>query len=206
MPAEPDSIGLAPNLEVSLICQPDDTRFRAPGFATWVYEAWLAAMRRLARPVFQAHDPRLRSVRPRPAMLIGTGPTPRHSSKAISISIRRSRTRGRGLEPASSPSRWSSARRDRRRSPSRAPGRCRLKLFRPRRRLARSSQAEQPGLEPDRFSWRVEFRPSRRATTCKVRSFGFDPELARPDGAARSFDAGEPLRSAPRPPARGALR
>jgi hypothetical protein len=47
-------IGLAPNLEVSLICQPDDTRYLArSGWATWMYEAWLAAMRRLARPVFQ---------------------------------------------------------------------------------------------------------------------------------------------------------
>jgi len=47
-------IGLAPNLEVSLICQPDDTRYLArSGWATWMYEAWLAAMRRLARPVMR---------------------------------------------------------------------------------------------------------------------------------------------------------
>ena len=48
-------IGLAPNLEVSLICQPDDTRYLAPaGFSTWMYEMWLAAMRRLAQPVFRS--------------------------------------------------------------------------------------------------------------------------------------------------------
>ncbi len=48
-------IGLAPNLEVSLICQHDDTRYLAsPGISTWMYEAWLAAMRRLAQPVFRS--------------------------------------------------------------------------------------------------------------------------------------------------------
>jgi hypothetical protein len=54
-------IGLAPNLEVSLICQPDDTRYLAnPGVSTWMYEAWLAAMRRLAQPVFRSRmAPRL---------------------------------------------------------------------------------------------------------------------------------------------------
>lgn len=47
-------IGLAPNLEVSLICQPDDTRYLArSGFATWMYETWLSAMRHLAQPVFR---------------------------------------------------------------------------------------------------------------------------------------------------------
>jgi hypothetical protein len=47
-------IGLAPNLEVSLICQPDDTRYLArSGPATWMYETWLSAMRHLAQPVFR---------------------------------------------------------------------------------------------------------------------------------------------------------
>ena len=46
-------IGLAPNIEVSLICQPDDTRYLAqPGVGRWLYEAWLRAARLAARPVF----------------------------------------------------------------------------------------------------------------------------------------------------------
>ena len=46
-------IGLAPNIEVSLVCQPDDTRYLAPpGFRTWLYERKLGLMRRLAKPVF----------------------------------------------------------------------------------------------------------------------------------------------------------
>ncbi len=47
-------IGVAPNIEVSLICQPDDTRYLArPTPSTWLYEARLRMMKRLARPVFQ---------------------------------------------------------------------------------------------------------------------------------------------------------
>jgi hypothetical protein len=46
-------IGAAPNIEVSLVCQPDDTRYLArPGLSTWAYEAWLAMVRRGAGPVF----------------------------------------------------------------------------------------------------------------------------------------------------------
>jgi hypothetical protein len=51
-------IGVAPNIEVSLVCQPDDTRYLAPrGFKSWLYERRLGLMRRLAKPVF---DRRLR--------------------------------------------------------------------------------------------------------------------------------------------------
>jgi len=47
-------MGLAPNLEVSLVCQPDDTRYLAkPGLTTWMYEAWLAGMRHVAQPLFR---------------------------------------------------------------------------------------------------------------------------------------------------------
>jgi len=47
-------IGLAPNIEVSLICQPDDTRYLAkPSLSTWLYEARLSLMRRAARPIFR---------------------------------------------------------------------------------------------------------------------------------------------------------
>lgn len=47
-------IGVAPNIEVSLICQPDDTRYLArPTPSTWIYEARLRLMQRLARPVFR---------------------------------------------------------------------------------------------------------------------------------------------------------
>jgi len=54
-------IGAAPNIEVSLVCQPDDTRYLArPGLSSWLYERWLAVMRQAARPVFR------RKLRPRP--------------------------------------------------------------------------------------------------------------------------------------------
>jgi hypothetical protein len=47
-------IGVAPNIEVSLICQPDDTRYLAPrGPSTWIYEARLKLMRQVARPLFR---------------------------------------------------------------------------------------------------------------------------------------------------------
>ncbi len=46
-------IGAAPNIEVSLIVQPDDARDLAePGLATAIYDARLAAVRTLARPLF----------------------------------------------------------------------------------------------------------------------------------------------------------
>lgn len=48
-------IGLAPNIEVSLIVQPDDARYLArPGLATRLYDLRLAVLRTLARPVFEA--------------------------------------------------------------------------------------------------------------------------------------------------------
>jgi hypothetical protein len=48
-------IGLAPNIEVSLIVQPDDARYLAdPGLSTWLYDLRLSAMRAVARPIFQA--------------------------------------------------------------------------------------------------------------------------------------------------------
>jgi hypothetical protein len=46
-------IGAAPNIEVSLIVQPDDARDLAePGLATTLYDVRLAAVRTLARPLF----------------------------------------------------------------------------------------------------------------------------------------------------------
>jgi hypothetical protein len=46
-------IGAAPNIEVSLIVQPDDTRYLAKrGPATWGYEAYLSLARAAARPLF----------------------------------------------------------------------------------------------------------------------------------------------------------
>lgn len=46
-------IGAAPNIEVSLIVQPDDARDLAePGLATALYDVRLAAVRTLARPLF----------------------------------------------------------------------------------------------------------------------------------------------------------
>jgi hypothetical protein len=47
-------IGVAPNIEVSLICQPDDTRYLArPGASTWLYEAQLRLMKKAAAPLFK---------------------------------------------------------------------------------------------------------------------------------------------------------
>ena len=46
-------IGAAPNIEVSLIVQPDDTRYLAPpGPATWAYETYLRLARAAAQPIF----------------------------------------------------------------------------------------------------------------------------------------------------------
>jgi len=47
-------IGLAPNIEVSLVVNPDDTALLAePGIGYYAYEAWRRSMRLLAKPVFQ---------------------------------------------------------------------------------------------------------------------------------------------------------
>jgi hypothetical protein len=47
-------IGVAPNIEVSLICQPDDTRYLArPSLSSWLYETKLGLLRRAAGPVFR---------------------------------------------------------------------------------------------------------------------------------------------------------
>ena len=65
-------IGAAPNIEVSLVCQPDDTRYLArPGLSSWLYERWLGLVRRAARPVFAE------KLRPRPiaaSAMPATGP------------------------------------------------------------------------------------------------------------------------------------
>ncbi|HEX7078242.1 MAG TPA: radical SAM protein [Candidatus Eisenbacteria bacterium] len=62
-------IGAAPNIEVSLIVQPDDTRYLAKrSLATWLYEARLALVRRAARPLFT------RKMQPGPR--VTTSPTP----------------------------------------------------------------------------------------------------------------------------------
>jgi hypothetical protein len=46
-------IDVTPNIEVSLIVQPGDTRYLRPrGAASFVYEAEMAMQRRLARPYF----------------------------------------------------------------------------------------------------------------------------------------------------------
>jgi hypothetical protein len=54
-------IGLAPNIEVSLVVTPDETAMLAPpGVRTLAYELWRRALRIAARPVFN------RRLRPRP--------------------------------------------------------------------------------------------------------------------------------------------
>ena len=46
-------IGLAPNIEVSLVVNPDDAAFLAPRTTDfYCYEAWRRALRVAARPVF----------------------------------------------------------------------------------------------------------------------------------------------------------
>jgi len=65
-------IGAAPNIEVSLIVQPDDTRYLAKrSLATWLYETRLALVRRAARPIFakkmRAEPRRLSTPEPMPA-------------------------------------------------------------------------------------------------------------------------------------------
>ena len=46
-------IGVAPNIEVSLVCTPDDTRYLAPpGMRSRLYELRLSLMRHVAQPVF----------------------------------------------------------------------------------------------------------------------------------------------------------
>jgi hypothetical protein len=58
-------IGLAPNIEVSLIVNPDDARELAPpGPATWWYETKRRAMRLLARPLFRRRMRPRRPARP----------------------------------------------------------------------------------------------------------------------------------------------
>lgn len=48
-------MGLAPNIEVSLVVQPDDARYLAePGPATWLYDLRLSLLRLAARPIFRA--------------------------------------------------------------------------------------------------------------------------------------------------------
>jgi hypothetical protein len=48
-------MGLAPNIEVSLIVQPDDARYLAePGLKTWLYDLRLSLLKAAARPVFDA--------------------------------------------------------------------------------------------------------------------------------------------------------
>lgn len=71
-------IGAAPNIEVSLVVQPDDTRYLAPaGLATWGYEAFLKAARVAARPLFA------RKMRAVARMQEGTGATPSRPREAV---------------------------------------------------------------------------------------------------------------------------
>jgi hypothetical protein len=63
-------IGIAPNIEVSLVVNPDDAAMLAPRtFDFYRYELWRRAMRVAARPVFAARQqarPRRVSVAPPP--------------------------------------------------------------------------------------------------------------------------------------------
>jgi hypothetical protein len=63
-------VGVAANLEVSLVVTPDDAAFlarRTPAF--YAYEARRRLIRLLARPIFRAR------MRPRPTGRVGQGPS-----------------------------------------------------------------------------------------------------------------------------------
>jgi hypothetical protein len=50
-------IGVAPNIEVSLVVNPDDAAMLAPrGMGFYAYEGWRRALRLAARPVFAARQ------------------------------------------------------------------------------------------------------------------------------------------------------
>lgn len=68
-------IGLAPNIEVSLVVNPDDAALLAPRTAGfYAYEAWRRTLRVLARPLFASRmraRPRRKAPPPRPAAAAG---------------------------------------------------------------------------------------------------------------------------------------
>jgi hypothetical protein len=73
-------IGAAPNIEVSLVVNPDDTAFLAPRtLAFYRYELWRRAVRLAARPLFQAR------MRPGPRRKSGTSgaPPPRPTPASV---------------------------------------------------------------------------------------------------------------------------
>ena len=62
-------IGLAPNIEVSLVVNPDDAALLAPRtFEFYAYELWRRALRVAARPMFRS---RLRPAALKPATAAG---------------------------------------------------------------------------------------------------------------------------------------
>ena len=63
-------IGMAPNIEVSLIVNPEDARdLTPPSFGKWWYETKLKLMRRIARSIFRKRM----QARPRSAPAVFTG-------------------------------------------------------------------------------------------------------------------------------------
>jgi hypothetical protein len=207
-------IGAAPNIEVSLVVQPDDTRYLArPGLSTWAYEAWLAAARIGARPLFAR---KMRAGGRGVEAGAGGEPPPEVGTPAAGAA---SDTNGAPREPVPAGSLGELFERLRdtaRRSPDLfelsengdilelAPAsggraraaRCRLKVFRPRegrdRLCAFFYKRSNQDWSQDRYSYGgVEFLPGQ-VTEQEIRGWldwlggGFDPDQ-RPARLKRAF-------------------
>lgn len=207
-------IGAAPNIEVSLIVQPDDTRYlAAPGPATWAYEAYLRLARAAARPLFAKKmrptaarsgfaAPGERRPRTAAATAPAAKPTPVEPAwDAREAEARRAYARVRFVAEAA-PDAFTVEERDatleiRAADPlAAAPSRCRLKIFRPRenkdRLCAFFYKESNLAWSRERFSYgAVEFFPGR-LTTDDVEGWlawlqgGFDPDR-RPARLRRAF-------------------
>lgn len=206
-------IGAAPNIEVSLIVQPDDTRYLAPqGPATWAYEAFLRVARGAARPLFakkmrptaltfdapRTNEPRL------PALAADGAPTAaapiEFPSGDRAAAARAAYDKVRFIAEAA-PGGFTVEERGstleiKPSDPPAVPGRCRLKIFRPRenrdRLCAFFYKRSNLAWSRDRFSYgAVEFLPDRLSATdvgtwLEWLRGGFDPDR-RPAHLKRAF-------------------
>jgi hypothetical protein len=180
-------IGAAPNIEVSLIVQPDDTRYLAtPGPATWGYEAYLRLARAAARPLFakkmrptaaRAGGPHLRSIgglgvappAAPPAMTAAAASEPSADVRDLETRTAYATVRfvAESAPGAFTVEEQGSALEIAPSDPlAAAPSRCRLKIFRPRenkdRLCAFFYKRSNLSWSRDRFSYgAVEFHPDR---------------------------------------------
>lgn len=208
-------IGAAPNIEVSLVVQPDDTRYLArPGMATWAYESFLAAARVGAAPLFarkMKKGPRgpETTAAPQAAEL----PRPAGAPELTRPASAPAAEAGNGAAPAVEPLEgvFARVRRAAREVPAPfhleeragvldvAPAereRCRMKVFRPRqgkeRLCAFFYKGSNLAWSRDRYSYgAVEFLPGQ-VTDAEMRTWltwlagGFDPDQ-RPPRLKKAF-------------------